>query len=142
MLEHIPEGGDTSAIREIVRTTKPGGLIVATVPFAPQYGETFLRDDVYERKQDGDEPVFFERHYDHEALQSRLIEPSGAELVDLEIWGERATRVESRLNRFRSATRVLLSPLEPLLSLVFLRQVGGSPNDHPMAAFLTLMKPS
>ncbi len=142
VLEHIPGEGDTSAIREILRTTKPGGLVVATVPFAPRYRESFLNEDVYERKQKGDEPVFFERHYDHETLQSRLIGPSGAELVDLEIWGETTVRIESRLNRLRLATRMFVSPLEPVLSLVFLRQVDGSPDAHPMAAFLTLRKPS
>lgn len=142
VLEHIPGEGDTSAIREIVRVTKPGGLVVATVPFARRYRESFLYEDVYERRQQGDEPVFFERHYDTETLRSRLIDPSGAELIDLEIWGEAGVRVESRMNRLPFAARALVSPLEPLLSLAFLRQVNGSPDDHPMAAFLTLGKPS
>lgn len=139
VLEHIPDDGDSQALRELVRVVRPGGLVVATVPFDSRYRETFVDRSVYERQQRGSEPVFYERHYDRDALESRLFGPSGAELIDLELWGEGAVRIERMLSRAGSL-RTALSPLEPLLSLLFLKRVEPGGQGHAMAAFFTLRK--
>lgn len=140
VLEHIPDRGDTAAIRELVRVVKPGGPVVVTVPYDDRYRETYVQHDVYERARVGDEAVFFERHYDNAALTERLIDPSGATLVDLEIWGEGRVRMERILHRLGPAG-LLLSPLEPALSLAFLQRVEQNDGRRPMAAFLSFRKP-
>jgi SAM-dependent methyltransferase len=138
VLEHIPDDGDTLAIVELVRIVKPGGLVVVTVPYDLSYRETFVDDDVYERSAEDDEPVFYERHYDADALRSRLMSVPGTDLVDLELWGERFLSMERILSRL-GVLRVPLSPLEALLARIFLtRSVDGSP--RPRAAFFTLKK--
>jgi SAM-dependent methyltransferase len=139
VLEHIPDDGDTAAIRELLRVTKPGGRIVFTVPFAPKRYDTFVSRPVYERAWQG-QPVFYQRHYDLTSLKARLLEPAGAAVVDLELWGEGRARVERLLTRLGSG-RTCLSPLEPLLASVFLRRIDGRMHGHPMAAMITLQKP-
>ena len=139
VLEHIPESGDTAAIREITRVVRPGGLIVVTTPYSTGYRETMVQHSVYERKggAPGD-PVFYERHYDHASLTSRLIDPSGAQLVDLQLWGEGTLRIERALTRM-GGLRTALSPLEPLLAAVCLRRTESN-SENSMAVFFTLRK--
>ncbi len=141
VLEHIPDAGDIAALRELVRVVKPGGLVVVTTPYDLQYRETFVADSVYERKQIGSEPVFFERHYDEATLASRLLGPSGAEVCDIEKWGEPTVPMEALLVR-AGPLRIPASPLEPWLSGLFLHRLGPNGKGKPMAAFFTLRKPT
>src|SRR5262245_18634427 len=122
VLEHIPDEGDSAAIRELTRVVRPGGLIVVTVPYDRVYRETFVEHDVYERHRVGSEAVFFERHYDRETLGARLLNSPTAEVVDLRFWGEGLVRMEALLHRL-GRLRLPLSPLEAFLSTVTLRQV-------------------
>jgi len=140
VLEHIPQDGDTLAIRELVRVVKPGGLVVVTTPYDLRYRETFVDRPVYERQQEAGEPVFFERHYDEVTLRERLLTPSGAELLDRELWGEGSVRMESILTHLGPA-RLPVSPFEAMLSAMFLRRVHPGNGGHAMAAFFTLRKP-
>ena len=139
VLEHIPDRGDTTAMQELVRVVKPGGLVVVTTPYDTAYRETYVEESVYERTQLGAEPVFFERHYDDTSLAERLLSPINAERVDQEFWGERGVRGESLLVR-AGRLRLPLSPLEPLMSGLFLHRLRSSPNEHPMAVFFTVRK--
>ena len=137
VLEHIPDRGDSAALRELVRVVKPGGLVVVTTPYDRRYRETFVNGPVYERRQIGSEPVFFERHYDDASLSERLLAATTARIADLQYWGERRARVE-RLLGAMGRFRLALLPIEALLASAFLRQVEPTSADHPMAAFFTL----
>src|SRR5258706_14203485 len=53
VLEHIPDGGDSAAISELIRVTRPGGVVVVTVPYDRAYRETFVEGPVYERQPIG-----------------------------------------------------------------------------------------
>lgn len=140
VLEHIPDRGDSAAIRELVRVVKPGGVVVVTVPYDREYRETFVREAVYERRSEDGRPVFFERHYDALRLAGRLLEPSGARVSDVELWGEGGVRVERALDAL-GPLRALVSPAEALLAAAFLRRVRPGGAGHPMAAFVTLRTP-
>ena len=139
VLEHIPDDGDTTALRELVRVVRPGGLVVVTVPFDRQYRETFVDGPVYERSPVASEPVFFERHYDRAALRARLLNVEGAEVIDLRFWGEGAVRIEAILDRL-GPLRATLSPVEALLAAASLRQVAPEGEGHAMAASFTLRR--
>lgn len=139
VLEHIPDGGDTVALRELLRVVRPGGVVVVTVPFDRRYRETFVHGSVYERKAVGSEPVFYERHYDRPALAERLLSTELSDVVDVTYWGEGAVRMEGILTRL-GALRVPLYPLEALLATLWLRPVEPDGAGHPMAAFFTLRR--
>jgi SAM-dependent methyltransferase len=139
VLEHIPDRGDSAAIRELVRVVRPGGVVVVTVPYDQRYRETFVEGPVYERKPVGSERVFFQRHYDRETLAQRLLGVETAEVVDLKFWGEGAVRMDAFLERL-GPWRVPLSPVEAFLSIALLREVEQGSRDHPMAAFFTLRR--
>jgi SAM-dependent methyltransferase len=141
VLEHIPNTGDSLAMRELVRVVKPGGLIVVTVPYEAEYRETFVQQSVYERQQMESEAIFFERHYDDDTLAARLLEPSGCRLLDMEKWGETSLRVESLLQR-AGPLRLPASPFEALLSSMFLHRLRPGGPGRPMAVFFCLQKPT
>jgi SAM-dependent methyltransferase len=136
VLEHIPEDGDTRAIQELARVVRPGGRIVLTVPYAREYGETFVRRDVYERKWRGERPMFYERHYDYVRLTERLIEPFGARLLDLQLWSERFIPFENAMSRW-GPLGALFSPVEIVFSTLCLYRTNEA-DLEPKAAFLTL----
>ena len=137
VIEHIPDRGDTDAVRELARVVKLGGRVVITTPYDTAYRESFVDADVYERKSAG-EPVFWERHYDDAALRDRLLGPSGARQIDLELWGEGWCRGERALSRL-GPIRTALSPIEAGIAVVSLRRLDAG-KGHPMAVFLTLEK--
>ena len=139
VLEHIPDRGDSAAIRELIRVVRPGGVVVVTVPYDRSYRETFVKGPVYERRPIGSEAIFYERHYDRETLAKRLLSSERAEVVDLSFWGEGVVRMEALLDRL-GPLRLPLSPFEALLSTVLLQQVEPDGSGHPMAAFFTLQR--
>ena len=139
VLEHIPGRGDSAALQELVRVVKPGGLVVITTPYDRRYRETFVDGPMYERRQMGSEPVFYQRHYDDAALSERLLGATPARVADLRYWGEGRVRVERLLDAL-GPLRLPVYPIEALLGSVFLRQVEPSGADHPMAVFFTLRK--
>lgn len=135
VLEHIPDDGDSVAMCELARVVRSGGLIVGTVPFDSSYRETYVEHDVYSREAQG-ETIFYQRHYDLDALRDRLVESSSLRLLDLEIWGERL-RLEDVLGS-SVPVNVLTLPIQPLLARCSLcRTTVGGPH-RPKAAFFTL----
>jgi SAM-dependent methyltransferase len=77
-IEHIEEGDDV-AMGELARVLAPGGRLVVTVPYNPlKRAEIFTRDEIYGRRG---RRVFFEHIYDDDALQTRIIGPTGLRLA-------------------------------------------------------------
>ncbi len=66
-IEHIPDDGDIIAAREMSRVLKPGGRAILTIPYGREYTEI----------DSGRHVSGFERRYDDEALDQRLVTPSG-----------------------------------------------------------------
>jgi SAM-dependent methyltransferase len=87
-IEHIEGDGDSVAIHELARLLKPGGRLVLTVPYNYDcYRDFWVSDDTYTSIYRGRQ-LFFQRHYDDEALSKRLVEPSGLRLKTKLIFGE------------------------------------------------------
>jgi len=92
-IEHIPEAGDSEAIRQMARLLKPSGRLVLSVPF-----NFFRSGDLYRPERAyaiGGEPnlpnrgrQFFERVYDASSFQERLLVPSGLRLERAIYFGE------------------------------------------------------
>jgi SAM-dependent methyltransferase len=144
-IEHIPDDGDSVAMREIARVLAPGGIACLTVPWSDRgYLEEFKRrgdPDAYWAPGDG-ERAFFQRGYDRGTLEERLVRPSGLRLVDLSFWGERTLPVEDViLNRkIPRLARILLYPAHVAFARVFLRPLGETEPSKKKVACLTLQK--
>jgi SAM-dependent methyltransferase len=144
-IEHIPDDGDSLAMREIARILAPGGIACLTVPWSDRgYLEEFKQrgdPDAYWAPGDG-ESVFFQRGYDRSTLEERLVRPSGLRLVDLTFWGERALPVEDVIlnRRIPWLARVLLYPAHMIFAHLFLSRLGETEPSKKKVACLTLQK--
>jgi SAM-dependent methyltransferase len=82
VIEHVDgEGGDSLAMRELIRVLRPGGLLIVSVPFGTVYIEQKiigLAGAV--RRTNDDKAHFFQRIYDRSAFEHRIL----ARAVNLE----------------------------------------------------------
>ncbi|HWO93990.1 MAG TPA: class I SAM-dependent methyltransferase [Dehalococcoidia bacterium] len=123
VLEHIPDDGDSEAMREIARVLRPGGTVAVTVPFdAAGYREDYAEGRVFER-EDAAAPVFYQRHYDLATLTSRLIAPSGLRVTDVTFFGEPGFRFEQYWNRIGMRLKLPLLWAQPFLAKLFLKEL-------------------
>jgi SAM-dependent methyltransferase len=142
VLEHIPDDGDSAAMREIGRVLKPGGRVTLTVPFCnARYWEEFIQGPVFERKA-SNEPTFYQRHYDAHALAQRLVEPSGLRLVKTEFFGEPGLRFEPYWNRIPMRWKLPLLWAQPFIAAALLKKLEPAQMDAACGAALTLEKAS
>ncbi|MGH9602185.1 MAG: class I SAM-dependent methyltransferase [Terriglobales bacterium] len=140
VVEHIEDGGDSLALLEMARVLKPGAVCCLTVPFDLAYRESSIDYELYYKKPVDSKPVFYQRHYDLEALQARLIRPSGLSLVKLDFFGERWFRYEHYYSLLPRFVRIFLSLFGPLFSWLLLRRVARQPSPSARAALITLRK--
>src|SRR4029077_16791888 len=92
VLEHI-EGatGDASAIRELLRVLKPGGLLLLSVPFGAKYIEQKRIGFSGAARKTGDrQAYFFQRIYDGDAFQSKVLD-NLVKLEDIQLTTVRRT---------------------------------------------------
>lgn len=141
VLEHIPDQGDTKAVKEISRVLKTGGLVVLTVPFNYRYKETFVDKDIYQRAYLG-EPIFYQRHYDSLALKERLIDPSCLRVKKIEYFGESGFRFERVWDSLPLVIKPMFGWMRPFFSMLFIREIDETSLERAMAAFLVLEKSS
>lgn len=76
-IEHIPD--DTAAAVEMSRVLKPGGMLILTTTFAPEYRQD--SDIPHHRGLDGKWTGDLGRVYSAEALFSRIIKPTRLDFV-------------------------------------------------------------
>jgi len=72
IIEHIPGEGDIRAVKEFERVVKKGGYVIITAPFGPEFNER--NSDYYGG---------YEKRYDYNNLESRIIKSSGLKLREL-----------------------------------------------------------
>ena len=119
VLEHVPEPGDEQALSELARVTKPGGLVVVTLPYASAYREDWRDAPVYADQGDAEGRHFFQRRYDDARVERLVSAAPGLELVS-----SRVSRLEPNLNEFYTRTFPLLVPLGPFFGLLARRRDG------------------
>lgn len=141
VLEHIPNDGDSVAMREIARVLRPGGAVALTVPFAAAgHHDEYVAGDVFERKATAG-PTFFQRRYDLATLHERLIAPSGLEVAALVPFGEPGVPFERYWNRIPMMWKLPILWAQPFLALGFLRRLAMERIDAACGIALKLTKP-
>jgi SAM-dependent methyltransferase len=136
VLEHIPDHGDSTCMREIARTLSPRGICVITVPFSPTAKEEYKpAKEFYWAKQSGGEKkeaqLFYQRRYNEADLYHRLIDPSGLRIHKLIFVGETfPLPKETELARFLPP---VAGVVHPLLSALF--------HTHPESDWRRIRKP-
>jgi SAM-dependent methyltransferase len=116
VVEHIPDDGDTEAMRVMYSALAPGGRLLVTVPVDREPWDEHRATDTYDL---GLEPTdggyFFQRWYNERTVRTRLIDPVSPDSATLEWFGERrpgrfAKYVEEWLQV--GAPRTIDDPLE------------------------------
>jgi SAM-dependent methyltransferase len=99
VIEHAEGERDSVVMAELERVVKPGGLVALTFPFRQEFAIEYVDHDLYGQHYVG-EPIFFYRHYDNTAVQSRLLEGRAFEVVEKGLWRkEGVNNAQTRLNR-------------------------------------------
>jgi SAM-dependent methyltransferase len=123
VVEHIPEGGDEEALRELARVVEPGGRILLTVPYAETYREDWRDRPLYaDESEGGASRYFFERWYDRARLE-RLV--ASAPVCEL---SRELVRTEPNWSRRYNRSFPWLLPLGPVFGLLG-REVRGPGGD-------------
>lgn len=124
VLEHMPDGGDEQALRELARTVRPGGRVLVTLPYAPRYREDWRDRPVYgEQKPGPDGRFFFERWYDEARLERLLAGAPELRLVERHV-----VRMQPNWHLLYLRTFPWLIALGPLYGVLG-REVEGPPGD-------------
>lgn len=94
VIEHIPDDGDSLAVKEMWRVLKPGGKMVITVPCAKEGYEEWRDKDAYGLGlSQQNEKYFFQRFYDTSSLQSRIFNHVGLLPKEVKVFGEKRSGV-------------------------------------------------
>ena len=119
VLEHIGDGGDEQALRELGRVTRPGGRVVVTLPHARDYREDWRDAPVYADEGAAGGRYLFQRWYDEERWR-RLAAAAPA----LEVVSSSVSRLQPNLNAAYTRTFPLLVPLGPFFGILARRREG------------------
>jgi SAM-dependent methyltransferase len=139
VIEHIPDDGDSRAMREMARVLRPGGVLTLTVPFAARgYSEEYVNGGVYERQAGGQ--TFYQRRYDVAALHQRLVEPSGLKLMEVAYFGEPGVRFEPLWNRVPLRWKIPLLWAQPFIAKLLLKRLGEERLDAACGVALKFEK--
>jgi SAM-dependent methyltransferase len=93
VIEHIDGPyDDRAAVKYLYDALKPGGRLILTVPVDRKFENEYRDRDYYGTQSDGgkkqSEKYFFQRIYDKEAIQHRLLDPIGRNADVLRWFGE------------------------------------------------------
>ena len=79
VIEHINHDGDYDLIGEMIRVTRPGGLIVLTFPVKGYFDEEYRDTQCYSTQEIDPErnAYFFQRFYNQEQIKARMLSHPG-----------------------------------------------------------------
>lgn len=119
-VEHVEgDAGDSDSVREMLRVTKPGGLLLLTVPIGESYVEQERTGFQGAARETGDgKRYFFQRVYTPAAAQQRIINAvSGATLRRAVTISRKNGPVSSLYRRLGPNLRGLIGTINPVLSV-------------------------
>lgn len=148
VFEHIhPEqDGDVVAIKNIKQLLKPGASFNLSVPYYLKAFNEYKNADIYQIKNPSGEKIFFQRFYDSDSLENRIINPSGLQNTGECFIGERfyyKKRIDKRLGVLfsKGIQSILFGRLFRLISGIFLKTSKRAETlSKPYLAFLKLTR--
>ncbi|MCW9006249.1 MAG: class I SAM-dependent methyltransferase [Gammaproteobacteria bacterium] len=108
--------GDIIALDEIQKKIRPGGYLLLEVPFRTNYGLKYVKRSTFEENYEG-QPLFNERLYDLEAINTRLAANINGILLNKIFLYERLP-FEIFWNSLPSIFRSLFAFIEPWVDVV------------------------
>ncbi len=131
VIEHIPDDGDTKAMAELARVLRPGGTLALTFPFAREHYDEHVEHDLYGQRYTGT-PIFFQRHYSADSVESRLLVSGAFTVLERGIWRKAAVQeAQGRLRRLVPARLEIGRFLGPLLLVVGARALTDGRVEDP-----------
>jgi SAM-dependent methyltransferase len=128
VIEHITgDAGDATALAEMIRVLRPGGLLVVSVPLGERYEEQHRVGFAGAARETGDREVyFFQRIYDAQAVRTRLLAATGdLERLDITTVSRRRPWMGRIFGSLGDNARGALGFLNPLLSIATNRSTSG-----------------
>lgn len=121
VIEHIYEGY-LDAVREMLRVTRPRGILYLTFPVSLRHEQEWVDDDPYSGQTRRGDRVFFQYRFDRRDVDGILEElTKGAEVVEHHLlWERRAGAYDVLIGRLRRLQKLgyLGAPAIALLSLI------------------------
>jgi SAM-dependent methyltransferase len=107
VIEHIHEGY-LDAVREMLRVTRPGGVLYLTFPVSVRHVEEWIESDPYSKQATRGGRVFFQYRFDRRDVDGILKElKKDAEIVEQHLlWERRSGDYDltiGRLKRFQKS---------------------------------------
>jgi SAM-dependent methyltransferase len=140
VIEHIPDQGDTSAMRELARVLRPDATLVLTFPYGAAPEDIRVEHDLYGQRYNG-EPIFFYRRYAPDTVAARLLGGGEFETVARAYWDKRGVKsAQAGRRRVTPARWELGRALGPLLPVIGRRAtVSGSPDAPGTEGVISLV---
>ncbi len=88
VIEHIYEGY-LDAVKEMVRVTKPGGIIYITTPVSAKITEEWINEDIYSDQHKKTDKIFFQYRFSEKDVNDIINCVPGAEVFQKHIFWER-----------------------------------------------------
>lgn len=89
VIEHIESDGDTKAVKEMWRVLKPGGKLILTTHIARHPRVEYRDHDQYNLSSKKRKKYFFQRIYDENSWQKRILSHIPISPTLQRIWGEK-----------------------------------------------------
>ena len=89
VIEHINGNGDMKAMKEFWRVLTPGGKLILTTHIAKQKRVEYREHDQYNLSRHKKSKYFFQRVYDSESFNKRILSRLPVKPIDQKIWGEK-----------------------------------------------------
>ena len=94
VFEHIPKEGDITAMKEVRRVLKKGGIFLLTIPYGNKFQNEFRNKKRFYYSNNSNlgknDNVFYQRRYDEVNIYKRIINPSGMKLIKIKYVGEKS----------------------------------------------------
>lgn len=131
VIEHIPGDGDTTAMAELARVLRPGGVLALTFPYGREHADEFVDHDLYGERYTGT-PLFFQRHYSAESVEQRLLASGAFTVLERGLWRKAAVKeAQGTLRRVVPARVEIGRFLGPLLMVLGARALTDGPVEDP-----------